>query len=84
MIQLAAREALDCADVAVAVDREQLAIIEQDISLVASVAIEFSNGIARLDQSIRELLAELGLARDEARESLAALRPVSKPERTAA
>lgn len=77
-------EALDGADVAVSVDRKQLAIAQEDIGLVASVAIEFSNGIALVGQRVREFLPEVGLARDEARESLAVSRLVGKPKHAAA
>ena len=77
-------EALDGADVAVSVDRKQLVIVQEDIGLVASVAIEFSNGIALVGQRVREFLPEVGLARDEARESLAVSRLVGKPKHAAA
>jgi len=77
----AACEAFYCADVAVAVDRQQLTIIQQDISLVASVAIEFSNRVALLDQDIRNFLAEVGLARYQAGKVLAALRAVGEYQR---
>src|SRR5438067_6457654 len=79
----AACEAFYCADIAVAVDRQQLTIIQQDISLVASVAIEFSNRVALLDQDIRNFLAEVGLARYQAGKVLAALRAVGEAEDTA-
>src|SRR5437764_15475732 len=79
----AACEAFYCADVAVAVDSQQLTIIQQDISLVASVAIEFSNRVALLDQDIRHFLAEVGLARYQAGNVLAAVCAVGEAQDTA-
>jgi len=84
MTKSATRQAFDCADVAVAVDRQQLTIIQQDVGLIAPVAIELDNRIALLDQRVGQSLTEIGLARHQTREILSALRAINKAKHAAA
>jgi hypothetical protein len=49
----AACQPINYSNLAIAINCQQLTIIEQDISLVTSVTIELSYRIARLDQQIR-------------------------------
>jgi hypothetical protein len=79
-----ARQTLDRAEVTVAVDGQQLVVIQQHVSLVSAIAIKLGYRVALLDQFIRQSLSEVGLPGYETGEGLPALRPVCKPEHPAA
>src|SRR5262249_25120358 len=59
------RQAVDRANVTVAVDRHELTIIQQDIGLITTVTVEPSHWIARLNQQLGQFLAYLRLPRDQ-------------------
>src|SRR5947207_8403585 len=75
------RQALEAGDVAVAIDRHEIALAEQDIRAGAFAAGEFGDRIVRLYQEARQLAAQIGLTRRQPDERLAALAAITEAER---
>src|SRR6266481_3691658 len=57
------RQALDAGDVAVAIDRHEIALVEQHISAGALTAGQFGDRIVRQYQEARQLAAQIVLTR---------------------